>query len=126
MRYIRYAILAVIAVCLITLALANRELVTLNLLPEQLSLMLGFDRSVTLPLFAVILGGVVVGVLLGFVWEWLREHKHRAEAARQRRDKERLAREVNRIKTDHPAAKDDDVLALLGDDRQKAGSARGA
>lgn len=119
MRYIRYAILTVIAVCLVTVALANRELVTLNLLPEQLSLMLGFDRSVTLPLFAVILGGVVVGLLLGFVWEWLREHKHRADAARQRREKERLAREVSRIKSDHPAA-DDDVLALL-EGKRKAG-----
>ena len=119
MRYIRYAILAVIAVCLITLAMANRAPVTLNLLPEDLSLMLGFGRSVTLPLFIVILGGVVIGLLLGFVWEWLREHKHRAEAAAQRREKERLAREVGRIKSENPGA-DDDVLALLEENR-KAG-----
>lgn len=119
MRYIRYLILAAIAVCLVTVALANREMVTLNLLPEQVSQLLGFGQSVTLPLFLVILGGVVVGLLLGFVWEWLREHKHRAEAARQRREKEKLAREVTRIKHDRPGATDD-VLALLEDNR-KAG-----
>lgn len=119
MRYIRYAILAVIAVCLITVALANLEPVTLNLLPEQLSLMLGWGRSYTLPLFLVILGGVIVGLLLGFVWEWIREHKHRAEAARERREHARLERELSRVKRDRPGASDD-VLALLEDDR-KAG-----
>lgn len=117
MRYIRYAILAVIAACLITLALANRAPVTLNLLPEDLSLMLGFGRSVTLPLFIVIFGGVLVGVLLGFVWEWLREHKYRAEASRERNAKERLAREVQKIKSRNPAATDD-VLALLERDQR--------
>ncbi|MAQ86156.1 LapA family protein [Psychromarinibacter halotolerans] len=117
MRYIRYLILAVIAVCLITVALANREMVTLNVLPEQTSLLLGFNSSVTLPLFLVILGGVVIGLLLGFVWEWLREHKHRAEAAHQRREKEKLAREVTRIKHEKPGTSDD-VLALLEDDRK--------
>ncbi|WP_172293013.1 lipopolysaccharide assembly LapA domain-containing protein [Pseudoruegeria sp. HB172150] len=119
MRYIRYAILAVIAVCLITVALANRELVTLHLLPADLAELIGFSADVTLPLFLVILGGVIAGVLLGFIWEWMREHKHRAEATRQRREKEKLAREVSKIKTSNPGA-DDDVLALL-ENGSKAG-----
>jgi uncharacterized integral membrane protein len=117
MRYIRYAILAAIAIVLITVALANRAPVTLHLLPEELALMLGIGASVTLPLFIVIFGGVIAGLLLGFVWEWLREHKHRAEAARQRREKERLAREVNRLRTDNPAH-GDEVLALLETERR--------
>jgi len=117
MRYIRYAILAVIAVCLITVALANRDPVTLNLLPADLSLMLGFGRSVSLPLFIVILGSVIGGVLLGFVWEWIREHKHRAEAAQERAQKEALAREFERIRTANPAATDD-VIALLDRNRK--------
>ena len=112
MRYIRYAIRAIIAACLITVALANRDPVTLHLLPADLSLMLGWGRSVTLPLFIVIFGGVLAGVLLGFVWEWIREHKHRAEAARERAQKEALAREFDKIKARNPAATDD-VIALL-------------
>ncbi len=119
MRYIRYLILLAIAASLITVALANRAPVTLNLLPEDLSLMLGFGESVTLPLFLVILGGVVVGLLLGFVWEWLREHKYRAEAAQQRAARNALVREVEKIKVKNPAATDD-VLALL-EDQRKAG-----
>lgn len=115
MRYIRYAILAVIAICLITVALANRGAVTLNLLPAGMAELIGYPEtanSISLPLFLVIFGGIIAGLLLGFVWEWLREHKHRAEAATQRREKDRLTREVAKMKT--ASAKDgDDVLALL-------------
>ncbi len=115
MRYFRYAILAVIAICLVTVALANRESVTLNLLPQGLAELISYPESAnaaSLPLFVVIFGGIVAGLFLGFVWEWLREHKHRAEAVAQRREKERLAREVARMKT--ASSKDgDDVLAIL-------------
>lgn len=119
MRYIRYAILVAIAICLITVALANRDLVTLNLLPGELSLPIGYAASISLPLFIVIFGGILAGLLLGFICEWLREHKHRADAAAQRREKERLAKEVAQIKTTTTSGKDD-VLALLED----AGAAR--
>ena len=93
MRYIRFAVLAIIAVAMITVALANRGAVTLNLLPEALAELIRFpatSNSVTLPLFVVIFAGILGGVLLGFVWEWLREHKHRAEAASRRRENAQL------------------------------------
>ncbi len=118
MRYIRYAILGAIAVCLVTVALANRGPVTLNLLPEGLAELIRYPaelNSISLPLFVVIFAGIVAGILLGFVWEWLREHKHRAEASRQRREKEQLARQVEKMKTEK--ADGDDVLALLEDAR---------
>lgn len=118
MRYIRYAILLAIAVILITVALANRAAVSLYLLPDGLAQLVRYppdSNSVTLPLFVVIFASIVAGLLLGFVWEWLREHKHRAEAVHQRREKERLAREVAKIKTD--TRQGDDVLALLEDVR---------
>lgn len=112
MRYVRYAVLIVLAVCFVTIALANRELVTLQLLPVQLSGFLGWSWAVTLPLFLVVLGGVAAGVLFGFIWEWLREHKHRADAVRQRRQKEGLQREVRQMKT-AKSGRGDDVLAML-------------
>ncbi len=31
-----------------------------------------------LPLFLVIFAGILVGLLIGFVWEWFREAKHRS------------------------------------------------
>lgn len=112
MRYLRFAFLAILAVCLLIVALANREPVTLNVLPAELAGFTGWAPAVSLPLFIVIFGGIVAGVMIGFVWEWFREHKHRAEAANQRRERERLEREVDRLK---PASEKqtDDVLALL-------------
>ena len=110
MRYLRYLVLAALAVVLITVALANRDVVTLRLLPPDLAVLLGIDQSVQLPLFAVIFGGIVAGVLIGFVWEWLREHKHRVVAAEKSREAARLAQEVARVAPPPPK---DDVLALL-------------
>ena len=45
-------------------------------------------------LFLVIFAGIVAGLLIGFVWEWLREHRFRSTAARERRERERLEREI--------------------------------
>ncbi len=112
MRYLRYAFLAVVAIVLITVALANREPVTLRLLTDDLAAVTGIRNQVTLPLFLVIFGGVIAGLVIGFVWEWLREHKHRAQAAAQRREKERLERELGRLKQKE-GGQEDDVLALL-------------
>jgi uncharacterized integral membrane protein len=64
------------------------------------------------PLFIVILGSIVAGLLVGFVWEWIREYNQRAEAARQAREMRRLEREVARLKGEKYEGQDD-VLALL-------------
>ena len=112
MRYIRYAFLASLAIVLIVVATANRDSVTLHLLPDTVEGLIGFSAEVTLLLFVVIFGGIIAGVLIGFVWEWLREHKHRREASVKSREAQKLAREVDRLKKDKHKEKDE-VLALL-------------
>ena len=117
MRYVRYLIWGSIAVSLIVVALANRAAVTLYLLPGELAELLQLPevyRQIELPLFVVIFLSIAVGVLLGFVWEWLREHKHRAEASRKTREVSKLEREVKKLKGEKHEGKDD-VLALLED-----------
>lgn len=111
MRYIRYFILGAIAVVLITVAIANRGPLTLRLLPEQLTGLFGFSWQITLPAFIVLLAAVLAGVLLGFVWEWVREHRYRVQATAERKERERLERELR--KTAPERGKGDDVLALL-------------
>ncbi|ATG49097.1 DUF1049 domain-containing protein [Celeribacter ethanolicus] len=113
MRYIRYAFLGALAVVLVTMALANRDVVTLYLLPGELATLSGISLSIQLPLFVVIFGAILAGLLIGFVWEWMREYKHRSAASTHKREKEQLAREVDKLKVDKAKKEGDEVLALL-------------
>ena len=112
MRYVRYLCIAIFAVALISVALANRVMVPLKVLPEEVSGWFALNPQINLPLFVVILGSIVAGLLVGFVWEWIREYGQRAEAARQAREMRRLEREVARLKGEKHEGKDE-VLALL-------------
>mmetsp|Transcript_18127 Transcript_18127/g.28125 ORF Transcript_18127/g.28125 Transcript_18127/m.28125 type:complete len:117 (-) Transcript_18127:4589-4939(-) len=112
MRYIRYACIAIFAVALIAVALANRGFVTIQLLPTEIAGLFAVAPEVQLPLFIIIFGGILAGLLVGFVWEWMREHTVRAENARNAREVRRLEREVKRLKGEKHEGKDE-VLALL-------------
>lgn len=112
MRYIRYLCIAIFAVALISVALANRAIVSLKVLPDEVAGWFAVNPTVNLPLFLVILGSIVAGLLVGFVWEWIREYGERAEKARLARETRRLEREVARLKGERHSGKDD-VLALL-------------
>tara|TARA_B100000767_G_scaffold65174_1_gene61483 strand:+ start:393 stop:743 length:351 start_codon:yes stop_codon:yes gene_type:complete len=112
MRYLRYFVLGFIAVGLVIVALANRGNVILNLVPELLGDLIGFNVQVRVPLFIVIFLGVGAGLLIGFVWEWLREMKHRNAAKSEHRQVVRLEREVTKLKTE-TVKEQDDILAIL-------------
>ncbi|MBM1633831.1 LapA family protein [Sulfitobacter mediterraneus] len=112
MRYVRYFCIAIFAVALISVALANRAIVPLKILPTEVSHWFAVNPQIELPLFLVILGSIVAGLLVGFIWEWIREYGQRAEAARQAREMRRLEREVARLKGEKHQGKDE-VLALL-------------
>jgi uncharacterized integral membrane protein len=118
-RAIKYLFLILVAIALVILALANRDPVTLTLLPQELALWSGVDLAIELPLFLVILGGVVTGLLVGFVWEWLREHRYRSEARHNRREARKLEREVQDLRGRRNENRDD-VLALV----EESGTAR--
>lgn len=112
MKYIKYLFLAVLAVILVTLAMANRGAVELQLLPRALTQLVGMQQRVTLPLFVVILASIAFGLVIGFVWEWLREWKYRRAAEQRRREANRLARENVKLRRERINS-DDDVLALI-------------
>lgn len=113
LTYLRYGALTIIAVILLTIALANRTVITVKLLPDALAGVLGFNLSMTLPLFIILGLAIGFGLLLGFVWEWLREHGYRSEASRARREAEALRADLKRVETIAPQTRKDDVLAVL-------------
>lgn len=110
MRYIRYTILAIFMIVLVSLALANRGSVMVALLPEDLPMAANFQLE--LPLFAIIFAAILVGLVLGYVLEFFREHKYRKKAAVKNREAAQLSAEVAELKKES-GKDDDDVLAIL-------------
>lgn len=92
-KFLKALILVPIAVVLIIFALANRQFVTLTLDP------FGDNRlAFALPLFALAFVLVILGVIIGGVAAWLRQHKWR-RATRE------LDREVSALRTERDALK---------------------
>ncbi|MEM9210581.1 MAG: LapA family protein [Pseudomonadota bacterium] len=112
MRIISYTISVILMIGLVIVAVANRQPVILNLVPEGLSELLPYAYEVSVPLFIVILLGVMVGLLIGFVWEYIREFRERAAAKRTEREVKRLRREVQRLRAEL-GEEQDDILALI-------------
>jgi uncharacterized integral membrane protein len=112
-RYLRLIFLGFVGIGLLTVALANRAPVEVWLLPEDLAKLTGLTWAAELPLFLVIFGGIIAGVLIGFVWEWFREHGHRATASQKSREVARLERELAVLKDSASVPPKDEVLALL-------------
>jgi uncharacterized integral membrane protein len=111
-RYLRYLFLAALALGLVTVAMANRAPVLVKALPDDLAAFTGLPWQMELPLFVVIFGGIVAGLLIGFFWEWFRERKHRSTANQKSREVTRLERELAVMK-DSTSVPKDEVLALL-------------
>lgn len=111
MRTIRYILLAIIMLGVVLVAIANRAMVELHLMPDGLAQV--FDLVVTLPLFVVILIALLVGVALGYILEWGREMRQRREASEARRTIARLEAEVETLRKKAGTPKND-ILAALG------------
>ena len=112
MKYIRYTFWAIVAICLVIVGMANRDIVTLRAIPEALAAPLGISPDIQMPLFMAIFIGVAIGLLVGFLWEWVREHRMRADARAMGRERDALKREVDNLKEQKHEGKDE-IVALL-------------
>jgi lipopolysaccharide assembly protein A len=112
-RYLRLLVIGLVGLSLLTLALANRAPVQVRLLPDDLAALTGLAWAAEVPLFLVIFAGIVAGVLIGFVWEWLRETRIRSTASARAREVARLERELAELRGAAGVAPKDEVLALL-------------
>lgn len=112
MRYVRMLLVALLAIILVGVALANRQLVSVSLFPGRLDRYMGGDWQVQMPLFLVIILALLAGMILGLVWEWVRETTVRQESARRAHELQLLEREVRGLRVTHHAPRDE-VLAIL-------------
>lgn len=113
MKTIRYAFWAIVGLCLILVGLANRGMVTVRAMPEAFSGFLGISPDIELPLFVVIFCGVGAGLLIGFLWEWVRESRIRSDGRSKAREAEALKREVANLRAAKAKDEGNDILALL-------------
>ncbi|MFD1795611.1 LapA family protein [Paracoccus aurantiacus] len=122
MRFIRLLFVILLAVILVGIALANRSAVTLKAFPASLDQYFGESWQITLPLFLVIFIAIAFGIMVGFIWEWLRETHIRNESSRRASEVARLEREVGNLREQHSAPRDD-VLAILDQSRTPSSTA---
>lgn len=113
-RYLKILFLVIVALALVLLFFANNAPVTLHLMPDALAEAVGVQNAFTTSLFFVVVAALLIGIIVGFIWEWLREHQFRAEAKTQRREAQRLNQEVAQMKGRRTDTQDD-VLAILDD-----------
>ena len=67
-RWIKAGFLAVLALVLLSIGLANRDLVELRLMYTEISAFAGFNYSITLPLYLIVFLCIGFGVMIGFIW----------------------------------------------------------
>ena len=111
MRLIRTLFLLCLATLLLLLSLANSEKVTLYFFPENFASLFEKQIALNIPLFLVFFSGIFIGLVIGFVWEWLREYKFRAEANNYQKRLFRAETELSELHAKEN--KKDDVLTLL-------------
>jgi uncharacterized integral membrane protein len=106
MRTVRLIVLGLLAAILIALGVANMAPTDLYLLPAAI---FGESFSVKgLPLAVVIMAAVLLGILVGLVIEFLREHRQRKLAEEKRREIVQLRQEVARLRA-KLGSQDDDL-----------------
>ena len=111
--FLKALILFPIAILVVLLAVANRGPVTLSLDPFSRE---APEIAVTVPLFALIFGAVMLGVLIGGLAAWLAQGKHRRAERRYKREARRLRADTARTR---PASGSTALATLPG-----AGSSR--
>jgi len=94
-KIIAAVILVPLAVIIIAFAVANRQIVTVSLDPFSAE---HPAASLTLPLFALVIVLLVLGVLIGGIAAWLRQSKWRRTARRLEREIADLHIEIEALK----------------------------
>ncbi len=109
-RLVGWFVLVPLCLLLIAFALANRQLVTVNLNPVATAPEADAAAGYGVPLFLVIYAVLLVGVLLGGVATWFAQGHHRTEKRRWRRESERLTVDLAAARRAPAVYSDEDLV----------------
>ena len=84
----------------------------IRILPSELEGFLGGGMIFSIPIFVLFLCGVIFGLFVGFVWEWIREMKHRSASSRKSKELARVENELSQLKRES-GQNEDEILLLL-------------
>tara|TARA_B100000886_G_C20424070_1_gene493043 strand:- start:3779 stop:4057 length:279 start_codon:yes stop_codon:yes gene_type:complete len=86
--------------------------VDIRVLPSELEDFLGGGMIFSIPIFVLFLCGVIFGLFVGFVWEWIREMKHRSASSRKSKELAKVENELSQLKRES-GQNEDEILLLL-------------
>lgn len=111
-RIVNWLLLAPIAILVVVLAVANREPVTLSLDPFALG---ASGLSFSVPLFAVVILSMILGVAIGGATVWWKQGRYRKRCRTAEHDLATARIEIERLRTDRGRAEaaPGNALALM-------------
>ena len=84
----------------------------IRILPSELEGFLGGGMIFSIPIFVLFLCGVIFGLFVGFVWEWIREMKHRSASSRKSKELSKVENELSQLKRES-GQNEDEIMLLL-------------
>ena len=84
----------------------------IRILPSELEGFLGGGMIFSIPIFVLFLCGVIFGLFVGFVWEWIREMKHRSASSRKSKKLAKIENELSQLKRES-GQNEDEIMLLL-------------
>ena len=84
----------------------------IRILPSEREGFLGGGMRFSIPIFVLFLCGVIFGLFVGFVWEWIREMKHRSASSRKSKELAKVENELSQLKRES-GQNEDEILLLL-------------
>ena len=84
----------------------------IRILHIELEGFLGGGMIFSIPIFVLFLCGVIFGLFVGFVWEWIREMKHRSASSRKSKELAKVENELSQLKRES-GQNEDEILLLL-------------
>ena len=84
----------------------------IRILPIELEGFFGGGMIFSIPIFVLFLCGVIFGLFVGFVWEWIREMKHRSASSRKSKELAKVENELSQLKRES-GQNEDEIMLLL-------------